>query len=99
MQHWECRHISVQTDEFVQILNSNRNSNHWVPISAVNCAPGEVQVYDNLYRTESEEINELVVSMIHTDMMTLGFTRLPMVMQGTPKFVFPIFMILLFEFD
>ena len=35
-------------------------------ISAVNCAPGEVQVYDNLYRTVSKDIKELVVNMIHT---------------------------------
>ena len=37
----ECRQIPVQTEEFVQILNSNVN--HCVTVSAVNCAPGEVQ--------------------------------------------------------
>ena len=75
----ECRQIPGQTDEFVQILN--RNSNHWMAISAVNCAPGDVEVYDNLYRTVSKDIKELVVSMIHTYKTTLSFTKPPMVMQ------------------
>ena len=69
VQHWDCRQIPVQTDEFVQILNTS--SNHWVIISAVNCAPGDVEVYDNLYRTVSKDIKELVVSMIHADKTAL----------------------------
>ena len=69
VQHWDCRHIPVQTDEFVQILNTS--SNHWVIISAVNCAPGDVEVYVNLYRTVSKHIKEVVVSMIHTDKTAL----------------------------
>ena len=93
VQHWDCRQIPVQIDEFVQILNSN--SNHWVTISAVNCVPGEVQVYDNLYRTVSKDINELVVSMMHTHYTTLLFTMPPMVMQ----MFFSYFNELLFKFD
>ena len=54
----ECRQIPVKTDECVQILNSN--DNHWVIMYAVNCAPGELQVYDSLYRTVSKDIKELV---------------------------------------
>ena len=54
----ECQQIPVKTDEFVQILNSN--DNHWVIMYAVNYAPGELQVYDSLYRTVSKDIKELV---------------------------------------
>ena len=50
-------------DEFVQIFNSN--DNHWVIICAVNCAPGELQVYDSLYRRVSEDIKELVDTLIY----------------------------------
>ena len=50
-------------------------------ISAVNCAPGEIQVYDNLYRTVSKDVKELVVSMIHTYKTALRLTTPPMVMH------------------
>ena len=55
----ECRQIPVQTEEFVQILKNN--SNHLVTIYAMNCAPGELQVYNNLSRTVRKDIKELVV--------------------------------------
>ena len=55
----ECR----QTDEFVQIFNSY--DNHWVIIYAVTCAPGELQVYDSLYRRVSKDIKELVDTLIY----------------------------------
>ena len=76
----ECRQIPVQTDEFVQILNSN--GNHWVIIYAVTCAPDELQVYDSLYRTVSKEIKEFVDT--HRNDRTMP----PMVMPCTPKSVF-----------
>ena len=59
----ECRQIPVQTDEFVQIFNSN--DNHRVKIYAVNCAPGELQMYDCLYWRVSEDIKELVDTLIY----------------------------------
>ena len=59
----EWRRISAQTDEFVQILNSN--GNHLVINYAVNCAPDELQVYDSLYRTVSKDIKELVDTHIY----------------------------------
>ena len=96
VQHWDCRQIPVQTDEFVQILNSN--SNHWVTISAVNCVPGEIQVYDHLYRTVSKDISELVVSMMHTHTHTLYHTAIHHAPDGDAD-VFCYFNELLFKFD
>ena len=55
----ECRQIPVQTDEFVHIFNSN--DNHWVIIYAVNCAPGELQMYDSLYRRVSDELVDTLI--------------------------------------
>ena len=75
----ECRLIPVHTHQFVQFLNSN--GNHWVIIYAVNCVPGELQVYDSLNRTMSKDIKD----------------RPPMMMQCTPKYVFPILMRFLFD--
>ena len=59
----ECRLIPVLTHQFVQLLNSN--GNHWVIIYAVNCVPGELQVYDSLNRTMSKDIKELVETHIY----------------------------------
>ncbi|XP_071823278.1 uncharacterized protein [Apostichopus japonicus] len=40
--------FEVQSQEFIQVHNANRN--HWIVISTVGCKPGQVRVYDSLYR-------------------------------------------------
>ena len=79
----ECRQIPVQTDEFIQILNSN--GNHWVIFYAVNCAAGELQVYDSMYRTVSEDFKKLVDTHIYD---RIANHHAPTVKKCTTKFVF-----------
>ena len=70
----ETLSFSVQSGEFVQILNISRC--HWVTISNIGCKPGHINIYDSLpncsvpTRTK-EQIAAIVFAQEHT--LTLQF--------------------------
>ena len=45
----EVRGFRVHSGEFVQIINVSNM--HWCVVSTVDCEPGEVKVYDTMYRS------------------------------------------------
>ncbi len=39
--------MEPQTGEFIQVLNAG--SSHWMTVSIIGCAPGNIKEYDNLH--------------------------------------------------
>jgi hypothetical protein len=50
--------------EFIQILFTGRN--HWVTISTIGCAAGEVDVFDSLRPLLTDKLREQIASLFTT---------------------------------
>ncbi len=50
---------------FVQILN--HSGNHWMTVSTVGCQPATVKIYDSMHLLLSEDLEEIIADLLHTN--------------------------------
>ena len=65
----EVRGFRVHSGEFVQIINVSNM--HWCVVSTVDCEPGEVKVYDTMYRTVQKCTIPIIAGLLDCQLPSL----------------------------
>ena len=65
----QVRGFRVQRSEFVQVLNVHNR--HWYVVSSIGCVPGQVKVYDTMYRKVQETTIPIIASLVYSSLPTL----------------------------
>ena len=82
--------FNVEPGEFVQILHNGKD--HWVTISTIGTKHPEVFVYDSLYSTAPNELQQQIAALLHTQekSITLKFAKVSMQTNGSDCGVYAI---------
>ena len=65
----QVRGFKVHRGEFVQIINISNM--HWCVMSTVGCEPGEVRVYDTMFRRVQESTIPIIASLTNCQLSSL----------------------------
>ena len=82
--------FNVEPDEFIQILHTGKD--HWVTISTIGTKHPEVVVYDSMYSTAPNELQQQIAALLHTEekTITLKFAKVSMQTNGSDCGVYAI---------
>lgn len=61
--------FDVEPAEFVQILHTG--TDHWVMVFSIDCAPGEIHIYNSLSLTPAKDLEAQIAALIHTPQKTI----------------------------